>query len=73
MVAPLRTASISAPGFFGLNTMDSEVTLNQNYARSAENCIIDEGGRLGSRLGWQYAAQTATPSTLVNLKGMHRF
>jgi hypothetical protein len=73
MVAPLRTASIAAPGFFGLNTMDSEVTLNQNYARSAENCIIDEGGRLGSRLGWTYVAQTATPATPVNLKGMHRF
>jgi len=73
MVAPLRTASIAAPGFFGLNTMDSEVTLNQNYARSAENCIIDEGGRLGSRLGWSYVAQTTTPATLVNLKGMHRF
>jgi len=73
MVAPLRTASIAAPGFFGLNTMDSEVTLNQNYARRAENCIIDEGGRLGSRLGWTYVAQTATPATPVNLKGMHRF
>jgi len=73
MVAPLRTASIVAPGFYGLNTMDSEVTLNQGYARSAENCIIDEGGRLGSRLGWSYVAQTATPATPVNLKGMHRF
>jgi len=72
MVAPLRTASIAAPGFFGLNTMDSEVTLNQNYARSAENCIIDEGGRLGSRLGWEYAYQTSPLST-VDLKGMHRF
>jgi hypothetical protein len=72
MVAPLRTTSISAPGFYGLNTMDSEVTLNQGYARSAENCIIDEGGRLGSRLGWTYTYQT-NPVSAVNLKGMHRF
>jgi len=73
MVAPLRTASIQAPAFYGLNTMDSEVTLDPKFARSAENCIIDEGGRIGSRLGWSYVAQTATPATPVNLKGMHRF
>jgi hypothetical protein len=73
MVAPLRTASIQAPAFFGINTMDSEVTLDPKYARSAENCIIDEGGRIGARKGWEYVAQTATPSTLVNLKGAHRF
>ena len=73
MVAPLRTASIQAPAFYGLNTMDSEVTLDPKFARSAENCIIDEGGRIGSRLGWSYVAQTATPSTDIDLKGMHRF
>ena len=53
--------------------MDSEVTLDPKFARSAENCIIDEGGRIGSRLGWEYVAQTATPATPVDLKGMHRF
>ena len=73
MAKQLLTSSIAAPGFYGLNTMDSEVTLNQGFARNAENCIIDEGGRLGSRNGWAYVAQTATPETPVNLKGMHRF
>jgi len=73
MAKQLLTSSIAAPGFYGLNTMDSEVTLNQGFARNAENCIIDEGGRLGSRNGWAYIAQTATPETPINLKGMHRF
>jgi hypothetical protein len=73
MVAPLRTASISIPGFYGMNTTDSGVTLDSGYARIAENCVIEEGGRLGARLGWEYVAQTATPATPVNLKGMHRF
>jgi len=73
MAKQLLTSSIAAPGFYGLNTMDSEVTLNQGFARNAENCIIDEGGRLGSRKGWAYIAQTATPDTAINLKGMHRF
>jgi hypothetical protein len=73
MVAPLRTTSIAAPGFYGLNTMDSEVTVDIKFARSAENCIIDEGGRIAARKGWQYDAQTTTPDTPVNLKGLHRF
>ena len=72
MVAPLRTASIQAPAFFGLNTMDSEVTLDPKFARSAENCIIDEGGRIGARKGWQYIAQT-NPVSQIDLKGLHRF
>ena len=72
MAAPLRTASITAPAFYGLNTTDSEVTLDPKFARVANNCIIDEGGRLGSRKGWQYAMQT-NPVSTINLKGIHRF
>jgi hypothetical protein len=72
MAAPLLTTSIVAPAFYGLNTTDSEVTLDPKFARNAENCIIDTGGRVGARKGWQYIAQTDPVST-VNLKGMHRF
>lgn len=72
MAKQLLTSSIAAPGFFGLNTQDSEVTLASGFARNAENCIIDDGGRLGSRKGWQYAAETS-PSSTINLKGLHRF
>jgi hypothetical protein len=72
MASPLKTTSINSPAFYGLNTMDSEVTLDPKYARYAENCIIDKGGRVASRKGWQYIAQTDPVST-VNLKGMHRF
>jgi hypothetical protein len=72
MTAPLLPITISAPGFYGLNTTDSEVTLDNGFARIADNCIIEEGGRLGARLGWQYVAQT-DPVATVNLKGMHHF
>lgn len=74
MVAPLRTTSISIPGFYGMNTTDSGVTLDSGFARIAENCVIEEGGRLGARLGWDYVSQTddVTP-TQVDLKGLHRF
>jgi len=53
MSGRLLAAAIQAPGFQGLNTQDSEVTLESGYATSAVNCIIDRFGRLGSRRGWQ--------------------
>ena len=52
MAGQLKTTSIAAPGFMGLNTQDSGVTLESGYATIANNCIIDKYGRLGARKGW---------------------
>lgn len=52
MAEAIVTASIVAPGFQGLNTQDSTVTLESGYATQAENCVIDKFGRIGSRKGW---------------------
>jgi hypothetical protein len=70
MAKPLQSASIAAPGFFGLNTQESSVTLQDGFALVADNCIIDKYGRLGARKGWRYLT---SGSTGVNLVGMHRF
>ena len=48
----LQNISVVAPGFYGLNTQDSSVTLSTNFALTADNCIIDKYGRLGARKGW---------------------
>ena len=48
----LQTLSIVAPGFFGLNTQESGVTLSPNYAQLTDNVVIDKYGRLGARKGW---------------------
>jgi len=48
----LQTASISAPGFYGLNTQDSPLDLAVGFALVATNCVIDRYGRVGSRKGW---------------------
>ena len=48
----LQAVSIVSPGFAGLNTQESSVTLSSNYALTADNCIIDKFGRLGTRKGW---------------------
>lgn len=52
MTSPLKSATIAAPGFFGLNTQESGITLNSGFALEATNCIIDKFGRIGSRKGW---------------------
>ena len=52
MSEAISTYSISAPGFYGLNTQDSPLDLNAGFALVANNCIIDQYGRIGSRKGW---------------------
>lgn len=52
MSQTLQTASISAPGFFGLNTQDSPLDLAAGFALVATNCVIDQYGRIGARNGW---------------------
>lgn len=52
MAEKLLTTSIAAPGFSGLNTQDSSVSLDNGYATVANNCVIDKFGRIGARQGW---------------------
>jgi hypothetical protein len=48
----LEAVSIISPGYFGLNTQESSVSLPTNYSLVADNCVIDKYGRLGARKGW---------------------
>ena len=52
MSAPLQSQSISAPGFYGLNTQDSPLDLASGFALVASNCVIDQYGRIGARKGY---------------------
>jgi hypothetical protein len=52
MAQQLQTYSISAPGFLGLNSQDSPLDLASGFALIANNCIIDQFGRIGAREGW---------------------
>ena len=69
MSKPLQSASIAAPGFYGLNTQESSITLAAGFALQADNCVIDKYGRLGARKGWYYTAESAG----VDLRGVHEF
>lgn len=55
MSQQIQTYSITAPGFYGLNTQDSSLDLASGYALVANNCVIDKYGRVGARKGWQPA------------------
>ena len=64
----LQPISLLSPGFLGLNTQDAKVGLDSGYAIKANNCIIDQYGRLGSRQG--YTLTTATPGDLTSTKNI---
>ena len=63
MAQQLQAQSISAPGFYGLNTQDSSLDLSTGFALVANNCIIDQYGRIGARKGWS-ALNSSTNSDL---------
>src|SRR5512137_1357537 len=52
MSQPIQTFAITAPGFYGLNTQDSSLDLASGFALVANNCVIDQYGRVGARKGW---------------------
>ena len=52
MTQQLQAYSITAPGFYGLNTQDSSLDLASGFALVANNCVIDQYGRVGARKGW---------------------
>ena len=52
MAQRLENISLGSPGFYGLNTQSSPVELPPQFCTVAENCIIDQYGRLGARKGF---------------------
>lgn len=58
MAKQLQSIAIQAPGFYGLNTQDSPTALPEQFALVAENCVIDQFGRVGARKGWAYETTT---------------
>lgn len=52
MAQQLQAYAITAPGFYGLNTQDSSLDLASGFALVANNCVIDQYGRVGARKGW---------------------
>jgi hypothetical protein len=64
MAKPLQSVVIQAPGFYGLNTQDSPTGLTEQFALTAENCVIDRFGRIGARKGYQFI--NTSPEAIVS-------
>lgn len=70
MAKQIQTATVAAPGFYGLNSQDSSVSLGDGYATLATNCIIDKFGRIGSRKGWEKLSATNTDLGTARIKAI---
>lgn len=68
MAQVLQAFSITAPGFYGLNTQDSSLDLASGFALVANNCVIDQYGRVGARKGWTPAHSSIAALGTANIK-----
>ena len=71
MTQRLQTFSVQAPGFFGLNTQDSPLTLEAGYASIATNCVIDQYGRIGARKGFSRVNSSSGNLGANDIKVIH--
>ena len=69
MAQQLQNITVAAPGFFGLNTQDSPIGGNPSFASIADNCVIDQLGRIGARKGWE-AVSTNGAAVLGSSRGI---
>ena len=70
MAEQLVASSIAAPGFMGVNTQDSSVTLESGFATQALNCVIDKFGRIGARKGWTAKHAVNSDLSTANVKAI---
>ena len=71
MTQQIQTFSVSAPGFYGLNTQDSPLDLAAGYAAIATNCVIDQYGRIGSRKGFSRVNASSGALGANNINVIH--
>lgn len=60
MAQQLQNINIAAPAFKGLNTQDSPLSGDAQYASVADNVVFDSYGRIGSRRGLTLLTTDAT-------------
>jgi len=71
MAQQLQNITVQAPGFAGINSQDSPVSIDQSFAATASNCIIDEYGRIGARKGYtEVSTDSSTATQLGTSRGI---
>lgn len=73
-VSQLEVVSVLAPGFRGLNTQDSPVTMSSEFSLESYNAIADNSGRVSPRKGWTSVYNNLNSDIGVNtVKLVHEF
>lgn len=70
MAQQIQVYSITAPGFYGLNSQDSSLDLASGFALTATNCVIDKFGRIGARKGWTPQHETLAALGSADIKAI---
>ena len=73
MPQPQQNLSLTAPAFQGVNTEDSPLSQDITFAAEADNAVIDQLGRLGSRKGFRTYASSYDTSALTPPAGWDFF
>ena len=73
MSQPIQQLSLVAPAFRGVNTEDSPIDMDPTFALVADNCVVDENGRLGARKGQTVVTTTKTELGTDVLDAVHKF
>ena len=73
MAQPVQQLSLVAPAFKGLNTQDSPIDMDPTFALVADNCVVDENGRLGARKGQTLLSTDVTALGTGKLEALCRF
>jgi len=73
MPQQLQNLSIAAPAFKGLNTQDSPLMSDPSFAAVADNCVIDQYGRIGARKGFEVITTDNTPLGSTEIISMGYF
>ena len=61
-MSQLQTITVNAPGFMGLNTQDSPISMPPQFCSRANNCVIDSFGRIAARKGFSVLSDTGVPA-----------
>lgn len=73
MAQPVQQLSLVAPAFRGLNTQDSAIDMDPTFAIVADNCVVNESGRLAARKGQTLLTTTATELGSDKIESVYKF
>jgi len=73
MAKQYKPTQLQPQAFKGLNTQDSSLDLASGFALVANNCVIDQYGRIGARKGWAKVNSSTNSGSAMTLARLARW